>query len=51
MVIQTKYTFVGSWKFHYNSWKNFGKKALIIKYEDLLKDKKTIMKILKFLKI
>ena len=43
-------TFVGSWKFHYNSWKNFGKKALIIKYEDLLEDKKkTVMKILKFL--
>ena len=43
-------TFVGSWKFNYNSWKNFGKRVLIIRYEDLLDDKKrTVMKVLKFL--
>ena len=43
-------TFVGSWKFNYNSWKNLNKKVLIIRYEDLLKDKKkTIIKVLEFL--
>jgi len=43
-------TFVGSWKFNYNSWKNLNKKILIIRYEDLLKDKKkTVIKVLEFL--
>tara|TARA_Y100000287_G_scaffold52409_1_gene41081 strand:+ start:780 stop:1610 length:831 start_codon:yes stop_codon:yes gene_type:complete len=43
-------TFVGSWKFNYNSWKNLNKKVLIIRYEDLLKDKKkTVIKVLEFL--
>lgn len=43
-------TFVGSWKFNYLSWKKFGKKCLIIKYEDLIHDKKnSILRILNFL--
>ena len=44
-------TFVGSWKFNYLSWKKFGKKCLIIRYEDLVnRKKKTIIEILNFLK-
>ena len=44
--------FVGSWSFHYNSWKklDFNNKYLLVKYEDLINKKKsTILKILKFL--
>jgi hypothetical protein len=44
-------TFVGSWKFNYLSWKKFGKKNLIIKYEDLINHKEdTILEIINFLK-
>lgn len=43
-------TFVGSWKFNYLSWKKFGKKCLIVRYEDLINHKKkTIIDILDFL--
>jgi len=44
--------FLGSWSFNYNSWKNLQnqKKYLLIKYEDLINKKKTILlKIFKFL--
>ena len=44
-------TYVGSWKYHYNSWKAFEKfnRYLLIKYEDLVNDtEKTFLKILKF---
>jgi len=44
--------FLGSWGFNYNSWKNLQnqKKYLLVKYEDLLKKKKTVLlKIFKYL--
>ena len=44
--------FLGSWGFNYNSWKNLQnqKKYLLVKYEDLLNRKKTILlKIFKYL--
>ena len=44
--------FLGSWSFNYNSWKNLQnqKKYLLVKYEDLLKKKKTVLlKIFKYL--
>ena len=44
--------FLGSWGFNYNSWKNLQnqKKYLLVKYEDLLNKKKTILlKIFKYL--
>lgn len=46
-------THIGKWNFHYNSWKNFPKKNfLFIKYEDLIINKKDILrKILNFLEI
>ena len=31
---------IGSWKTHYNSWKNMKKNYLLIKYEDLVKNPK-----------
>ena len=45
-------TYVGSWKYHYNSWKVFEKynRYLLIKYEDLINNReKTFLKILKFI--
>ena len=45
-------TYLGSWKYHYNSWKIFRKfnKYLLIKYEDLINDtEKTFLNILKFI--
>ncbi len=45
-------TFIGSWNFHYNSWKQFkmNKNYLLIKYEDLIhKKKETLINIFKFL--
>ena len=48
----TPKTFLGSWDIHYNSWKQLelNKKLLLIKYEDLISKKKTILiRILKFL--
>ncbi len=45
-------TFVGSWKFHYNSWKQFNKyqRFLLIKYEDLIKNpEKNLLEILNFI--
>ena len=42
-------TFISSWKINYNSWKIFNEKLLIIKYEDLIFEKKnTILKIFDF---
>ena len=44
--------FLGSWNFNYNSWKNFQKtkKYLLIRYEDLINKKKTVMlRIFKYL--
>ena len=44
--------FTGSWNFNYNSWKNLEqhKKYFLIKYEDLIKNKKSvILKIFEFL--
>ena len=44
--------FLGSWGFNYNSWKNLQnqKKYLLVRYEDLLNKKKTILlKIFKYL--
>tara|TARA_B100001287_G_scaffold97812_1_gene82267 strand:- start:610 stop:1452 length:843 start_codon:yes stop_codon:yes gene_type:complete len=45
-------TYVGSWKYHYNSWKVFDKfnRYCIIKYEDLINDtENAFLKILKFI--
>ena len=33
------FTLISSWKTHYNSWKNFKKNFLLIKYESLILDK------------
>ena len=33
-------TFISSWKNHYNSWKNWKKNFLLIKYENLIYDEK-----------
>ena len=44
--------FIGSWNFSYNSWKNLKdqNKYLMIKYEDLITKKKTVLlKVFKFL--
>jgi len=44
--------FIGSWNFSYNSWKNLKdhKKYLLVKYEDLITKKKTVLlRIFKFL--
>ena len=46
---KTTKTFLGSWKIHYNSWKNLNDKTILIKYEDLIKKKKNSMiKIFKY---
>ncbi len=45
--------FIGSWNFHYNSWKQLDQigKYLLIKYEDLINNsEKTFLKILDFIK-
>ena len=43
-------TFLGSWSFNYNSWKQFKDKFLLVKYEDLVEKPEFIfLKILKFL--
>ena len=45
-------TYLGSWKYHYNSWKVFRKfnKYLLVRYEDLINDtEKTFLNILKFI--
>ncbi len=43
-------TFVGSWNFNFNSWKQFDNNFLLIKYEDLVKKPEFIfLKIIKFL--
>ena len=44
--------FIGSWNFNYNSWKNLKdqKRYLLIKYEDLITKKKTVLlRVFKFL--
>ena len=46
--------FIGSWNFSYNSWKNLKdqKKYLLIRYEDLITKKKTVLlKVFKFLSL
>ena len=46
--------FLGSWNFNYNSWKNLlnQNKFLLIKYEDLINKKKTVLlKIFKYLNL
>ena len=46
--------FLGSWNFSYNSWKNLKdqKKYLLIRYEDLITKKKTVLlKVFKFLSL
>lgn len=35
-------TFLSSWEVNYNSWKQFNKKLLVIKYEDLTKKKRLL---------
>ena len=45
-------TYLGSWKYHYNSWKVFRRfnKYLLVRYEDLISDtEKTFLNILKFI--
>lgn len=43
-------TFVGSWNFNLNSWKQFDAKFCLIKYEDLVKKPELIfLKVVKFL--
>jgi len=45
-------TYVGSWKYHYNSWKTFNRfnRYCLIKYEDLINDtEKVFLEILKFI--
>ena len=45
-------TDISSWQNHFNSWKNFKKNFLLIKYEDLInRPEKTFNKISKFLEI
>ncbi len=42
-------TFISSWRLNYLSWTSLGKKVLLIKYEDLIKNKKkTLLKVFKF---
>ena len=36
-------TFLSSWNQNYNSWKKLKDKTLLIKYEDLVKNKKTVL--------
>ncbi len=44
-------TFLSSWSQNYNSWKNLKEKTYFIKYEDLIKNKKTvIIKVFEFFK-
>jgi len=48
----TEIEIIGSWAFHYNSWKNGIKKIprIVIKYEDLINDSyKVFFKVIKFL--
>tara|TARA_B100001939_G_scaffold343590_1_gene356544 strand:- start:52 stop:903 length:852 start_codon:yes stop_codon:yes gene_type:complete len=43
-------TLISSWKNHYNSWKNFKKNYLLIKYEDLINnERKEFLKIRNYL--
>ena len=43
-------TFLSSWSQNYNSWKNLNEKTHFIKYEDLIKNKKTVLiKVFNFL--
>ena len=45
-------THVGSWKFHYNSWKQLSKfnRYMLVKYEDLLEDpEKILVSVLNFI--
>ena len=46
-----KKSIMGNWAYHYNSWKNYkSKEIIIIKYEDMItKTNETFLKILKYL--
>ena len=45
-------TLISSWNNHYNSWKNFSKNYILIRYEDLEENpKKTFRKLTDYLKI
>ena len=45
-------TFISSWRLHYNSWKNFPRNHLLIKYENIIRDPvKIIKKVYKYLQI
>ena len=45
-------TFLSSWRQNYNSWKLLNDKTLIIKYEDLIKNKKTVLiRVFKFFEL
>ena len=42
---------MGSWSYHYRSWKNYNdRKIIIIKYEDMItKTNETFLKVIKYL--
>ena len=42
--------YIGSWRTHYLSWKKLGDRCYVVKYEDLVKEKKkTVIQLLKFI--
>ena len=49
--VRYKKSIMGNWAYHYNSWKNYNsREVIIIKYEDMLNDPKmTFLKVLSFL--
>ena len=49
--VRYKKSIMGNWAYHYNSWKNYNsREVIIIKYEDMLNDPKmTFLKVLTFL--
>ena len=49
--IRYKKSIMGNWAYHYNSWKNYkSREVIIIKYEDMLNDpNKTFLQVLMFL--
>ena len=50
--VRYKKSIMGNWAYHYNSWKNYNsREVIIIKYEDMLNDpNKTFLQVLSFLK-
>tara|TARA_B100001057_G_C22682961_1_gene884498 strand:+ start:220 stop:1053 length:834 start_codon:yes stop_codon:yes gene_type:complete len=49
--VKYKKSIMGNWAYHYNSWKSYkSRKVIIIKYEDMLSDpNKTFLQVLRFL--